>query len=312
MKKASSSGGAGAAIKTNRTLIVILCIVVALVLVFLISPLLQKSTGGTMEIIRLARDVARGDMITEADIETVSVGTAGLPTDNPKIWLDPSQKNAILKGGANGGGMYAAGNLYKGDYFNEDKLLKDSSATINAPDAFANDLNGTKVAISISAGNYAQMLSGKLMNGDIVSLIINPENNPNNTAIIPPEFRYVQILTTTTEKGYDRDNVPRNEDGTIDGAVTITVIVRREQAQLLAYLEEHTRVHCALVCRGTDPRAKAYLEEQDRWLDQEYGTVDNHFTINEDPSYTAEYLQNVGNDYSQNANGEAEETAVNR
>lgn len=318
MKKSPNVEGSGASLKTNRTLIGILCIIVALVLVFLISPLLQKSSGDTKDIIRLARDVARGDAIRAEDIEIVTVGSAGLPDNNPKIWLDPSYQKELLQGGENGGPMYARTDLYKGDYFNQDKLIESNYASVTAEDAFASELNGSKVAISFSARSYAQMLSGKLLNGDVISLIVSPEENPYDTGIILPEFRYVQVLTTTTEKGFDRDSVPRNEDGTIDGAVTVTVIVRREQAQLLAYLEDTSNVHCALVCRGTDPRAKNFLAEQDRWLEETFGPVDNLFEITGEATRGLNYIGDdspsdfTTNVYNNDFNSNNDETVVNR
>ena len=305
MKKSPNVEGSGASLKTNRTLIGILCIIVALVLVFLVSPLLQKSSGSTKDIIRLSRDVARGDAITEADIEIVSVGSAGLPVENPKIWLDSAYQRELLQGGENGGPMYARTDLFKGDYFNQDKLIESNYATITSEDAFTNDLNGTKVAISVSAGNFAQMLSGKLLNGDIVSFITTPDGI--GTGQIPPELRYVQVLTTTTENGYDRDNVPRNEDGTIDGAATITMIVRREQAQLLAFFENNASLHCALVCRGSDPKAKLYLEQQDAYLDEVYGVIEGT-TITGAPTDMEALSEQANNN---NNNNNEEEVQVN-
>ena len=127
------------------------------------------------------------------------------------------------------------------------------------------------------------------------------------TGQIPPELRYVQVLTTTTENGYDRDNVPRNEDGTIDGAATITMIVRREQAQLLAFFENNASLHCALVCRGSDPKAKLYLEQQDAYLDEVYGVIEGT-TITGAPTDMEALSEQANNN---NNNNNEEEVQVN-
>ena len=302
MSRNANVQSGGVVPKTNRTLIGILCIVIALVLVFLIAPLLQKSTGGTMEIIRLANDVKCGDFIEESDIEIVSVGVAGLPTDNPKIWLTPEHRNTILTGGDNGGPMYAGVDLYKGDYFNQDKLTHSNFASITAEDAFINDLNGSKVAVSVKLGGFDQMLSGKLRNGDIVSLIA--KNEDTDIGVFLPELRYIQILTTTTEGGFDQNEVRPNEEGEIPLPVTFTAIVRREQAQLLVAPEKDEAFHIALVCRGTDPRAKTYLKAQDAYLDENYGPISDA-AITDVPSSEAGWT------FSETLSSSEEEVQVN-
>ena len=48
---------------------------------------------------------------------------------------------------------------------------------------------------SLAAG-----LSGKLQAGDIITLIITDKNGETK---IPPELKYVKVITTTTQDGVD-------------------------------------------------------------------------------------------------------------
>lgn len=73
-KKAHASHPVG-----NRTVIGIICIVVALAICFGIAPLVNRLSDGKTKIVRLTRDISAGATITEADIEVVDVGSYNLP-----------------------------------------------------------------------------------------------------------------------------------------------------------------------------------------------------------------------------------------
>ena len=64
----------------NRTVIGIICIVVALAICFGIAPLVNRLSDGKTKIVRLIRDISAGATITEADIEVADVGSYNLPT----------------------------------------------------------------------------------------------------------------------------------------------------------------------------------------------------------------------------------------
>ena len=54
----------------NRTVLGVICIAIALVICFLITPLFNASASKTTEIIRMKNDVKIGQEITEKDVET--------------------------------------------------------------------------------------------------------------------------------------------------------------------------------------------------------------------------------------------------
>ena len=57
----------------NRTVIGIICIVVALAVCFGVAPLVNKLSDGKTEIVRIIRDVPAGKQISEEDIEFLDV-----------------------------------------------------------------------------------------------------------------------------------------------------------------------------------------------------------------------------------------------
>ena len=87
----------------NRTIIGIICIVIALVVTFAVAPLVNKLADNRTDIVRLTGDVVQGHMISDTDIEVVTVGSYNLPTDVI------TKKEDVL-------GKFAAVDLKKGDY----------------------------------------------------------------------------------------------------------------------------------------------------------------------------------------------------
>ena len=62
----------------NRTVIGIICIVLALGITFGIAPLVNRFTDRKVEVVQVKRNVERGHLITEDDVELVKVGALNL------------------------------------------------------------------------------------------------------------------------------------------------------------------------------------------------------------------------------------------
>lgn len=107
-------------------------------------------------------------------------------------------------------------------------------------------------------------ISGKLENGDIISLIVYDKSTEE--ALIPPELTYVRVITTTTADGFDKDELSANDDGTYDLPTTVTLLVNSEQAKLLTMYENTAKIHADLVYRGDDETAKKFLDAQDEYF----------------------------------------------
>ena len=93
----------------NRTVIGIICIILAVVMIFLISPIVNRISGNEVKAIRISKNITQGSEITSDDIETVKVKEDSLP-DN------------VINNTSQIVGKYAAADLFIGDYFIADKL----------------------------------------------------------------------------------------------------------------------------------------------------------------------------------------------
>lgn len=229
----------------NRTMVGILCMLLAVVLTFVVSPVVSKITTDTVKVPRLCKDVEQGSKIQKANIETVSVSKSSLPKGVI------TEENQII-------GKYASANLFAGDYITLGKVRVQS----NSADDVISGFNGSKFAMSFTIDSFAAGLSGKIQNGDIISLVVKDKNGK---AIMPASFKYVKVITTTTSGGIDQDKIVKNDDGSFEPPATITLLVNAIQAQLLADYEEGT-ISCVLVYRGSAENAQKFLDTQDEYF----------------------------------------------
>ena len=232
----------------NRTIIGIVCIVLALIVTFAVAPMVNKISDSRTDIVRMKKDVDQGFLISEDDIEIVTVGSHGLASGTI------TKKEDVV-------GKFAACDLKVGDALFSSKLSNDSDS---ADDVFRT-LNGEKQAISITISSFAGGLSGKLENGDIISLVVF--ENDTHEATIPAGLTYVKVITTTTKDGFDKDEVTPNEDGTYELPTTVTLLVNPEQAKMLVEYENTGIIHANLVYRGDSKTAQKFLDAQDLYFE---------------------------------------------
>lgn len=261
----------------NRTIIGIVCIVLALVVTFAVAPLVNKLSDSRTDIVRLKNDIVQGHMIQESDIEVVTVGSTGLPTNII------TKKEAVV-------GKFAACDLKA----NTDLLRSMISDKSDSADDVFHTLDGKKQAISITISSFAGGLSGKLENGDIVSLVIF--ENETNEATIPGGLTYVKVITTTTAEGFDKDELTPNEDGTYELPTTLTLLVNPTQAKMLVEYENRGVIHADLVYRGDSKTAQKFLDAQDLYFELLAEKED------EEPTEPNENNPSGGNNIIQDAN----------
>ncbi|MBQ7725821.1 MAG: pilus assembly protein CpaB [Clostridia bacterium] len=230
----------------NRTVLGLLCMVLAVVITFAAAPLVSRVTTDTVSVVRLKTDVKQGTKITAEQIETVKTAKNALPSG---AYSDSKQ---VV-------GRTAASNLYAGDYLTAVKLAGESKTA----DSVVSALDGTKFAMSFTIDSFAAGLSGKIKNGDIIRLVVM--DKAGGRAIMPPEFQYCRVVTTTTAGGVDQDKIVKNEDGSFTPPATVTLLVNSVQARLLAEYEEYT-INCILVYRGDKENAEKFLAVQDEYF----------------------------------------------
>lgn len=63
----------------NRTIIGIVCMILAVAMTFAVAPLVNRMTSDTTTVVRIKQEVGRGAKITAEQVETVKVKTDTMP-----------------------------------------------------------------------------------------------------------------------------------------------------------------------------------------------------------------------------------------
>jgi pilus assembly protein CpaB len=238
----------------NRTVLGIICIVLSLLICFALTPLFNQSISQKTTIVRVIKDIKTGDVITKNMVQIVETGAYNLPENIIR------KTDMVI-------GKYATSDLSPGDYILPAKLTDDPAAE----NAYLYHLTGEKQAISVSIKNFAEGLSGKLVSGDIVS-VIAPDYKKQGSTVIPPELTYVEVIGVTASTGYDTDSQGQAEEDTEEKQLpaTVTLLVSPEQAKILAELEADGKLHLSLAYRGSKEKAAQFIELQDKVVETLY------------------------------------------
>lgn len=236
----------------NRTVLGVVCIALSLIICFAITPLFNAAKENTTEIVRMKKDVKIGQEITEKDVEIVEVGAYNLPAD-------------VLKKSEDVVGKYVFSELLAGEYVLPEKI-SDTPASENA---YLYNLTGEKRAISVTIPSFAGGLSGKLISGDIVSVIAVDFRESGET-LVPDELQYVEVIAVTDKEGYDENEVVVTADGEEEPDLpeTVTLLVTPAQENILAELEADGEIHLSLVYRGTADNAQKFISAQEKLLNE--------------------------------------------
>lgn len=218
----------------NRIVIGVACIILSLIICFAVTPLFNQSISEKTQIVRVVREIKKGEEITAAQVKVVEVGGYNLPEDvvrNPETAI----------------GRYASADFVPGDYIIASKIADEPAAE----NAYLYSLNGEKQAMSVTVKAFANGLSGKLQSGDIVS-VIAPDYRKQGLTVIPPELQYVEVIAVTANSGYDA-NTGEKGDGDQEKELpsTVTLLVTPEQAKVLAELEADGKLHSRWYTAGT-------------------------------------------------------------
>lgn len=234
----------------NRTVLGVICIALSLIICFAITPLFNASKSSTMKIVRVKNGLKVGQEITSKDIEVVEVGAYNMPSE-------------VMRKSEDVVGKYAAAEMIEGEYVLTAKI-SDTPASENA---YLYGLTGEKRAISITIPSFAGGLSGKLISGDIVSVIAVDYKETGET-VVPEELLYVEVIAVTDKKGNDDETVTVKPDGKEETELpeTLTLLVTPLQANILAELEAEGEIHVALVYRGTAENAQKFISAQENLL----------------------------------------------
>jgi len=207
--------------------------------------------SGKMQVIQVKKKIEQGQAITSEDLIKIEIGSYGIldgVIEDEKQVIGKFAESAIVPNI----------NIYP-------NMLSD---TADSADDIFKTLNGTQQAMSVTISSFANGLSGKLQNGDIISIIAVS----NNESMIPSELTYIKVVTATTSKGTDSDQLTPKEDGTNELPATVTLLVNPTQAKLLALYEQNAKIHLTLVYRGDDQNADKFLQTQNKTFANEVKT----------------------------------------
>ena len=172
-----------------------------------------------------------------------------------------------------------------------------------AENAYLYNLNGEKQAISVSVKAFANGLSGKLISGDIVS-VIAPDYRKQGSTIIPPELQYVEVIAVTANSGYDANTGERGDEKTEKDLVT------PEQGKVLAELEAEGKLHLSLVYRGTKENARKFVEAQEIMLEELYPLESEEMEENTEKESGTEETETVEEAGEETVQGEETEATA--
>ena len=277
----------------NRTVIGILCIVLSLVICFVVTPLFNKSISKKTEIVRVVKPIKIGDEITKDMVKRVEVGAYNLPEDVVRTMEEVT-------------GKYASAAMVPGDYIIHSKIADEPAAE----NAYLYSLNGEKQAVSLSIRAFANGLSGKLISGDIVS-VIAPDFRKQGSTIIPPELQYVEVIAVTANSGYDANTGERGDEETekeLPG--TVTLLVTPDQGRVLAELEADGKLHLSLVYRGTKENARKFVEAQEIMLEELYPLESEEMEENTEKESGTEETETVEEAGEETVQGEETEATA--
>lgn len=234
----------------NRIFIGAISIIFGLLICFVLAPLFSGAKNATTDIVRANTLIQAGTRITNEMVEVVEVGAYNLP------------QNVILEKDL-AIGKYASVDIYSGDYMLQSKLSDEQMVKND----YLYELDGEERAISFSITSFAKGLSGKIMAGDIISIIATSNGDTMST---PSELQYVEVIATTAENGVDNDIEYTGEDAEMSS--TITVLASPKQAELIANLEAAGSIHVALVYRGQNKQP--FLDKQQEVLNISNNTME--------------------------------------
>lgn len=103
----------------NRTAIGIVCIILAVAVTFVVSPLVNNISDKKTEVVRFVADVSHGTEIKDTDVEIVKISNSALPE---KVIKD---KKTVV-------GKFATADIFKGDFATESKVTDNANTAYDA------------------------------------------------------------------------------------------------------------------------------------------------------------------------------------
>lgn len=219
----------------NKFVIGLFCLVLALVVVVMVMP---KNTGKTVDVIKLNNTVDANTQITDNMVRKVTI------PEDANVSGAITEKEKVV-------GKYTTTQIYKDDFIVDGKL----SDTPTNSNLYA--LNNGEEAISITVKDLASCVTGKLIEGDVVSIYYY--DTTEKKVVENPLLKYVEVLATSNSAGVDVSTAAMDENQDDNIPTTLTLKVNREQAEALTKMEYEGNIHVTFVARGE--KAANYIQK---------------------------------------------------
>lgn len=228
----------------NRIFLSALCLALAAGVSFLLLPRFYEKKSATITVLRAAEDIPAGTVLTGRQLDSVEVGSYGLP-DNIV-----NDRSAIE-------GKTARSDIARGEYFFPQKL----------GDTLINELldwmetNGQRL-VTISVPSVAAGLSSHLLTGDRVTVAIFMEKadgkDSSPQVILYPELHGLEVYSVENARTQNTAQVREQQEGGTSPngdpvPRAVTLIVTEAQAQKLIQAEYTGKLHIIFEKRGGKP-----------------------------------------------------------
>ena len=165
----------------NRIFLGVMSIAMAIIIGFIMVPVISAATSSTTQVVRVNRDIAVGEKLTEENTVMVEVGKLNLPEN-----VAYTQTDVI--------GLYATTDMQAGDMLTASKVTQRLVLPANKIRAMKSGESYVPIQLNASS-NLTRFLPN-----DIVSVYAK---NDDGVYQIVPELRYLSVVTTTTADGVD-------------------------------------------------------------------------------------------------------------
>lgn len=259
----------------NKFFIGTVCIILAVLVGFAVVPMYNAQTRKTVKVWRATETIYEYQKITSDMVKEVEVGSYGI-------------SNQVIRSDQNIIGKTAKSKIVQGDNIMTGQLIGANDSS----DEFLSELsNKGKRAVSVTLPSLASSVSGKIIAGDVVSIITfkkgtipdasgssssssssfqagisgnTTSDASDKVAVEYPQLKYVQIAALSGKDGQSMNGVTvKNNNGNESTVIpsTVTFACTDEQAMLLAEIEKKNDLYIVFVARGA--QAEQIMKKQD-------------------------------------------------
>ncbi|MDR1062294.1 MAG: hypothetical protein LBL83_14045 [Clostridiales bacterium] len=236
----------------RKFIVGVICLAVSGLLAWKLLDI-AEGTKETVYVLRVAQKVEKGAKITGDMFRSVEIGSYGV-------------ESGTLFSGEGLEGKYAAADLFPQDNLTLDKFTEYEKIIDNYVQKAQRD---GKVAVSVTVKGISAAVSGKLVKGDVVSVLVfvneGGQGASKGHVDMRPELAYMEIAAITDSKAIDMNYDPEREQepdklkNAGDSAFPMSVMFLADEIQALRLVEAENIGNIHLVFRGRGAYGESLL-----------------------------------------------------